>query len=98
MPNKRVSDKEIVLSSSAPARHKPVTSKRAKRATATSESAPVTEVMPDARPQDPPTQDEIAALAYSYWEARGRHGGSAEEDWLRAEQELSVQRTVTATA
>lgn len=32
--------------------------------------------------------DEVARLAYSYWEARGWQGGSAEEDWLRAEQEL----------
>ena len=30
----------------------------------------------------------IAELAYSYWEARGRQGGSPEEDWLRAEQQL----------
>jgi len=30
----------------------------------------------------------VAQLAYSYWEARGYDGGSPEEDWLRAEQEL----------
>ena len=35
-----------------------------------------------------PTYNEIAALAYSYWEARGCQGGCPEEDWLRAEQEL----------
>ena len=35
-----------------------------------------------------PTSEEIARLAYSYWEARGYHGGSPEEDWLRAEQEI----------
>jgi Protein of unknown function (DUF2934) len=32
--------------------------------------------------------EEIAALAYSYWEARGCQAGSAEDDWLRAEQQL----------
>ena len=32
--------------------------------------------------------EEIARLAYSYWDARGFQGGSAEEDWFRAEQEL----------
>jgi len=37
-----------------------------------------------------PTQEEIAALAYSYWEARGRQGGSPQEDWARAERELQV--------
>jgi len=33
-------------------------------------------------------QDEIARLAYSLWESRGGVGGSPEEDWLRAEQEI----------
>ena len=32
--------------------------------------------------------EEIARLAYSYWETRGSSGGSAEEDWYRAEEEL----------
>jgi hypothetical protein len=32
--------------------------------------------------------EEIAILAYSYWEARDCQGGSPEEDWLRAEQQL----------
>jgi hypothetical protein len=36
------------------------------------------------------TDAEIADRAYSYWEARGYQGGSAEEDWLRAVQELTV--------
>jgi len=35
-----------------------------------------------------PTDEEIARLAYSYWEARGCQGGSPEEDWHRAEREL----------
>ena len=35
-----------------------------------------------------PTQQAIASLAYSYWEARGCHGGSPWDDWFRAEQEL----------
>ena len=38
-----------------------------------------------------PKLEEIARLAYSYWEVRGGEGGSAEEDWLRAEQELRMQ-------
>jgi hypothetical protein len=32
--------------------------------------------------------EKVASLAYSYWEARGFQGGSPEEDWLRAEEEL----------
>ena len=35
-----------------------------------------------------PTQEAIASLAHSYWEARGGKGGSPWEDWFRAEQEL----------
>ena len=35
------------------------------------------------------THDAIARLAYGYWEARGCQGGSPEQDWLRAERELS---------
>jgi len=38
--------------------------------------------------QDVTIEAEIARLAYSLWEARGGNGGSAEEDWLRAEQEI----------
>jgi len=32
--------------------------------------------------------EEIATLAFSYWEARGYQGGSPEDDWFRAETEL----------
>ena len=35
-----------------------------------------------------PTHDEIALLAYSLYESRGRQEGDQVEDWLRAEQEL----------
>jgi uncharacterized phage protein gp47/JayE len=36
-----------------------------------------------------PTHEEIARLAYSYWEARGYRGGSPLEDWFRAERVLT---------
>lgn len=36
-----------------------------------------------------PTHDEIAARAFSYYQARGGAEGDPEKDWLRAEQELS---------
>ena len=35
-----------------------------------------------------PTHEEIAALAEQYWRERGHNEGHAEQDWLRAEQEL----------
>lgn len=37
-------------------------------------------------------REEIAALAHSYWAARGYQHGSHEEDWLRAERELKSRR------
>ena len=35
-----------------------------------------------------PTREEIEKLARAYWEQRGYQDGFAEQDWLRAEQEL----------
>ena len=45
-----------------------------------------------------PLHEEIAALAYQLWIARGREDGAAEEDWFEAERELRVvngQRTTS---
>jgi hypothetical protein len=42
--------------------------------------------------------DEVARLAYSYWEARGCQGGSPEEDWHRAQTELRQRRPQPAVA
>ncbi len=35
-----------------------------------------------------PSHDDIAQLAQKFWEQRGYQDGHAEQDWLRAEQEL----------
>lgn len=37
-------------------------------------------------------REGIARLAYSYWVGRGCQGGSPEEDWLLAEQQLRSTR------
>jgi hypothetical protein len=88
----------------------PATHRRSVRASVTpsSVSAPVSassEPQPAAVPEttvvETPTavissQDEIAKLAFSYWEARGCQGGSPEEDWARAEQEVHSRRKVSA--
>jgi Protein of unknown function (DUF2934) len=42
--------------------------------------------VPSAEPW--PAHEQIALLAYARWQQRGCPEGSAEEDWLRAEQEL----------
>lgn len=36
--------------------------------------------------------EDIARLAFSYWEQRGYQNGSPDADWLRAEQELLARR------
>jgi len=46
------------------------------------------EVMDADSEMSAPTHDDIARLAYSYWESRGSQGGSSWEDWFRAEEEL----------
>jgi hypothetical protein len=82
MPRKRISENDLIVSTAAPARRKPT---RAKHSASPAEkpSKPAT-----AAAVCDPSQDEIARLAYSYWEARGYAGGSSEEDWLRAERKL----------
>jgi hypothetical protein len=48
---------------------------------------------PEPKPLRISTHEEIAHLAYSYWEARGGQTGSAETDWLRAEKVLNGRFT-----
>jgi hypothetical protein len=93
MPRKRISENDLVVSAAAPPRRKPASAKHAKHSASPAEkpsggvpSGPGTPVAVAAVCE--PSQDEIACLAYSYWEARGYTGGSSEEDWLRAEREL----------
>lgn len=54
-------------------------------------------IEPEALPGDPPAYQEIAVLAYSYWEARGYQGGSQGEDWLCAEADLRKRHTQMRT-
>ena len=46
-------------------------------------------------PLDP---EQIARLAYSYWEGRGFQGGSPEEDWYRAEADIRSRSAKMARA
>jgi hypothetical protein len=60
-------------------------------ATATKRKEKNRESAPSAEPAL--QHDQIATLAYSYWEERQSAGdpGSEESDWLRAEAELRVR-------
>jgi hypothetical protein len=81
----------MVSAAAAPARRKIATAPRKPRPAAT--TAPAATSTPAAMAESvaelySPAQEEIAALAYSYWVTRGYQGGCPEEDWLRAEREL----------
>jgi hypothetical protein len=61
---------------------------RGSTANVTAEPATATTVGTAARGNVEIEPEEIARLAYSYWEARNCEDGSPEEDWLRAERQL----------
>jgi hypothetical protein len=65
---------DTVKKTKAPAKPRKTAAKKEKVATAP------TPVMP--------SRGQIEKLAQSYWAARGYQDGFAEQDWLRAEQEL----------
>jgi DUF2934 family protein len=95
MPRKSISDNPIVVSTgaaaAAPARRKSASKRTARHVEnpqGVTETAAVVTEIPTLAVTIEPSQEEIAKLAYSYWEARGYTAGSPEEDWLRAEQEL----------
>ncbi len=51
---------------------------------------PASEAVADSSVVGPLEHDDIAKLAYTYWQARGCPEGSPEEDWLRAERDLQL--------
>lgn len=57
--------------------------------------SPVTTILMTPAVESENREDAIARIAYGYWEARGCQGGSAVEDWARAEQEYQ-QLTLAA--
>ncbi len=71
----------------------PVTHRRSVRASVTpaAVSAPVSATPVETVAPPMSEQEQIAQLAYSYWEARGCQGGSPEEDWARAEREVRAR-------
>jgi hypothetical protein len=107
MARKHSSETELAVSSTASAlpRRKSASAARARKKSAVVPVEAVAEPLASAvseveavtsAPLSEPATETVAALAYSYWVARGYQGGSPEEDWLRAEQELRLRSTVTA--
>jgi hypothetical protein len=66
---------DTVKKTKAPAKPRKTAAKKEKAAV-----APVTAM---------PSREEIEKLAQKYWAQRGYQDGYAEQDWFRAEQELS---------
>jgi hypothetical protein len=100
MATKRTTASDPVVSSgTAPARAKTKVTRKHSSAPAQEASVnlAVSEDQPVAAPPESrPPFEAIAQLAYSYWEARGYQDGSSEEDWLRAEEELSSRKAKAA--
>lgn len=98
MATKRSTSSEpAVTSGAAPARAKSTVTRKHRNPAVKERSESVTAPTSVAAPAPDPTFDEVAQLAYSYWEARGYQGGSSEEDWLRAEQELRAGLTASVS-
>src|SRR5213593_629535 len=97
MTRKRNTENDVVVSPAATA------AVRRKAQPRTHAHAPATERETGVAPSvetptaDQPLYEQIALLAYSYWEQRGCQSGTPEEDWLRAEEELRM-RTASAAA
>jgi hypothetical protein len=58
------------------------------------ESAESPETDQDALSSAVSKREKIALLAYNYWVQRGCQGGSPEEDWFRAERELTLASSI----
>ncbi|PWT97015.1 MAG: hypothetical protein C5B51_32220 [Terriglobia bacterium] len=103
MARKRIPENDLVVSSgAAAARPRRTSTARPKHSPTTAEppvSSPIetAEESPLAVSHAPleVSHEQIARLAYVYWLARGCQNGSAEEDWLRAEQELRSQTALS---
>ena len=54
-----------------------------------------TRTIPGAQAQN--HEEHIRHRAYQFYEARGKEGGQALDDWLRAESEITPQQQKTRT-
>jgi hypothetical protein len=100
MARKRNTQSDIVLSTGAGSVRPRRKTARPGVTAAPAVETPATEAVavPEAAAPVAPAHEQIARLAYSYWEARGYRDGSPEEDWVRAEQEILSLRATPAQA
>ena len=86
---KRASE-ETVTRATAPFAN--ASEKRHNKAASQAVSQPVSQPETAGEPSRSVSYEDIARLAFSYWEQRGYQNGSPDADWLRAEQELLSTR------
>jgi Protein of unknown function (DUF2934) len=88
MPNMFVanSSKEIFMAESVKTTKAPA--KPRKVATKTKAVAEAPKAVVEAPKGTMPSREEVERLARQYWASRGYQDGYAEQDWLRAENEL----------
>jgi hypothetical protein len=89
---------ETVKKTKAPAKSKPAATTKAGEVESAVKAAPVAAKKTvksaakartvDVAAKSAPSYGEIAQLAEKFWAERGWQDGHAEQDWLRAEQEL----------
>jgi len=87
------SDPTGAAAAAAPAKRRTA---RAKNSEASTSEISSKDSMRTSTPETTVDREAVARRAYSYWEARGFVGGSAEEDWLRAEEEIRTGQGVIA--
>jgi hypothetical protein len=88
MTKKTNVEKDLVSAAAAPARARRRPAASSKKHVAVEQAGSETKSAKSTSIAREPSREEIARLAFLYWEARGHQSGCAEEDWLRAEQEL----------
>jgi hypothetical protein len=68
------------------------------KATTTKEGGISTTALEELSESETENPEQIAALAYEFWQARGCPEGTAEEDWFRAKQEIAKSKLMTQKA
>ena len=101
MPRKSKPENDLVVSSSGAAARpsRVAATSRTKHSSTAAESASepkVAKTVAAAAAGYLPSHEKIAERAHSYWVARGCQGGSPDEDWHRAVQELCAETATLA--
>lgn len=86
----KVPSSGVLSEKTAPAKERKPHSARARKAKPAAEPAAADSLLSKAAARETSAypHEEIAKLAYSYWEQRSRQHGHAVEDWLRAERHI----------